>query len=183
MIVVVDNGRGADKIAAFLRGSKTVSYKDKIPAADAYILSDGEIDAKVEKANKELIEKLEVPLMAIGIGSIYLAKAYGGNAKELKIKLSRLTVKQKSPLLLDLKKQFSVVDSQKYFISDCPECFGSLANAPGYEYAMMQFGVNPEIDEEPLPIFGVHFNPEAGLDGLKILSNFKNFVEVWSKYH
>ncbi len=183
MIAIIDNGKGADKISAVLRGSKIFSVKDKIPSADAYILSDGEMDAKAEKANIDLIQKLEVPLLAIGIGSIYLAKAYGGKSKELKLKAGNLTIKQKSPLLLDLKKMFSVVDSQKHFISECPECFGSLASAPGYEHAMMQFGINPEIDEEPLPIFGVHFNPEAGLDGIKILKNFQTFVEVWGKYH
>lgn len=183
MIAIIDNGRGADKIASIIKGSKVFSVKDKIPSADAYILSDGDIDTKAEKINIELIQKLEVPLLAIGIGSIYLAKAYGGKAKELKLKVGTLTIKQKSPLLLDLKKMFSVVDSQKYFISECPECFGILASAPGYDYAMMQFGANPEIDEEPLPIFGLHFNPEAGLDGIKILKNFQSFVEVWAKYH
>ena len=184
MIAIIDNGKGADKIAAILRGSKIFSSKDKIPEnADAYILSDGDMDPKMEKANIELIQKLGVPVLAVGIGSIYLAKAYGGKAKELKLKVSNLTIKQKSPLLLDLKKMFSVVDGQKYFISECPECFGVLAGAPGYDYAMIQFGTNPEIDEEPLPIFGMHFNPEGGLDGIKILKNFQSFVEVWGKYH
>jgi hypothetical protein len=32
-------------------------------------------------------------------------------------------------------------------------------------------------------LFGVHFNPEAGLDGLQILRNFEQFVEMWAKYH
>ncbi len=183
MIVVIDNGKGAQDISRMLKGSKVVPATGKIPEADAYILSDGEMDKKNEAANKKLIESLNVPLLAVGIGSIYLAKAYGGTAKELKLKINRLTMKQRSPLMLDFKKQFSVVDSQKYFIDECPECFGSLAAAPGYDYAIMQFGANPEVDEEPLPIFGVHFNPEAGLDGIKLLKNFQSFLDVWEKYH
>lgn len=182
MIAIIDNGQNADKISAMIRGSKIFSLKD-VPDADAYILSDGNMDAKAEKINTDLINSTDKPILGIGIGSIYMAKAYGGTAKELKIKLSMVNLKKPSPILLDFKRIFSVVDSQKYFIENCPECFGVLAGAPGYDYAVIQYGADPEIEADPLPIFGVHFNPELGLDGLKILRNFASFVEMWSKYH
>jgi len=152
-------------------------------AVDAYILSDGQIETTVEKINIDLIKKTDKPILGIGMGSIYMVKAYGGKSKQLNIKINRVNIKQRSPILLDFKRMFSVSDTQKYFIEECPECFGVLASSPGYEYAIIQYGADPEIEAESLPIFGVHFNPEAGLDGMKILANFSKFVEVWSKYH
>jgi GMP synthase-like glutamine amidotransferase len=189
MIAIINNGKGANEISRFLRNAKIFSPKDKIPAVDAYILSDGKIDSKSEKILEELvvsnIEKNKRPMLAIGEASLLLAKAMGGSTKTLKGKIDRVTIKKKSPILLDLKKMFSVIDTPKDIISDCPLCFDVLASSPGCDAAIIQYGGNFECEEQidPLPIFGVHFNPELGLEGSRIFQNFVNFTEMWNKYH
>ena len=73
MIAIVDNGKGADNIARMIRGTKVIVKPDKISAASAYILSDG--DMKNQKHNEKLIKSTRRPLLAIGVGSLFLAAA------------------------------------------------------------------------------------------------------------
>ena len=61
MIVIVDNGRNADKVAALIRGQKTViKIGAPIPKnASAVILTDG--DVKNQKANAKTIMLADNP--------------------------------------------------------------------------------------------------------------------------
>ncbi|MBI5061172.1 MAG: hypothetical protein HZB67_02560 [Candidatus Aenigmarchaeota archaeon] len=182
MIVIIDNGKGANEIASIIRSSKVVK-PSSIPDASAYIVSDG-----ANANNKDVIsfvKKNSKPLLAIGAGYLQLGVAFGSTIRPFNISGSeRLTIKQRSPILLDLKKSFSVVCSQKHILSECPECFGPIASSAKNELAAIQHGASlVEAVENPLPLFGVHFNPESGGDGRKIVDNFVKFVEIWNKYH
>ncbi|GEM_PF-1578643 len=186
MIAVIDNGKGAEDIARMLRGAKVVRAMAIPDDAEAYILSDGEMDKKNEAANIALIKKSRKPILGVGIGYIYLAKAYGATAIKPSgcPKSERVKIEQRSPILLDLKKQFSVVDEQKHAIGDLPEELGSVASCPKNPFEVIQHGANLENPmDDPLPQFGLHFNPERGMEGKLILDNFVRFVEMWSKYH
>lgn len=176
MIVIVDNGKGADEIAGFIRWPKQVMKPAEAVKAKAsgYILSDG--DMKNQAANVKIINAVNKPLLAIGAGYIFLGAAYGAKAKESKLeKMDSVRVKKNCPLTLDLKKMFSVMQQCNHVFAELPENFEVIASSPKYEYKIIQ--------EMEKPFFGVHFNPEMGKDGLKVLSNFANFVEVWEKYH
>src|SRR6185503_18502273 len=108
MIVIVDNGKGAQDIARFIRGSKEIVKPADAakPKATAYILSDG--DMKNQAANIKLIEKTTKPILAIGAGYIFLGAAFGAKPKPAKMdKNDRLKIERPSPLTLDLKKQFT----------------------------------------------------------------------------
>ncbi len=176
MIVIVDNGNGANEIANFIRGPKDVmkpaeALKSK---ASGFILSDG--DMKNQAANIKIINSMNKPLLAIGAGYIFLGAAYGAKAKESKLgKMDSVRVKKSCPLTLDLKKMFTVMQNCKHVFAELPENFEVIASSPKYEYKIIQ--------EMEKPFFGVHFNPELGKDGLKVLDNFAKFVEVWKKYH
>ena len=184
MIVIVDNGKGADDIARFVRGSKVVKPA-KIPKdADAYILSDGEQNKKDQTANVKLIKSSDKPILGIGVGYVYVGLAFGAKtAKASCGKTQKVSVKTRSPILLDLKKQFSVNDGQKLGLGGISDDFGVIASSTKNEIEIIQHGANPENSIDSKPIFGVHFNPEAGLDGLIILKNFEKFIVMWSKYH
>jgi len=176
MIVIVDNGKGAEEIARFLRSAKQVIKPAEAgkAKASAYILTDG--DAKNQKANVDFIRKCAKPVLAIGMGSIFLASAFGAKAvpakseKQVKVKIER-----PSPLVLDMKKMFAAVNSCQHGIDDLPENFDVFASSQKYDFEI--------IGHMESPFFGVHFNPELGADGLQILNNFVKFVEVWEKYH
>jgi GMP synthase-like glutamine amidotransferase len=176
MIVIVDNGKGAQDIARFIRGSKDiVKPADAAKAkASAYILSDG--DMKNQAANIKLIEKANKPVLAIGAAHVFLAGAYGAKSKEGKVdKTDRCKIERPSPLTLDLKKMFAVLQSSPHMIDELPENFTVIASSPKYEYKI--------IIESEKPFFGVHFNPEMGGEGMKVIDNFVKFVDVWEKYH
>ncbi len=176
MIVIVDNGNGADEIANFVRGSKEVLKPNEAikSKASGFILSDG--DMKNQSANIKIINSVNKPLLAIGAGYIFLAAAYGAKSKESKLdKTDSVKVKKSCPLTLDLKKMFAVMQRGNHILANLPENFEVIASSPKYEYKIIQ--------EMEKPFFGVHFNPELGKDGLKVLDNFTKFVEVWGKYH
>ena len=186
MIIVVDNGKGAEELARMLRRAKVVKFSS-IPAdADGYILSDGNLDKKTETANVNFIKKSDKPILGVGIGYIYLAKAYGATATKPSTcpKAESIKVEQRSPILLDLKKNFSVVDEQKYALVALPDDLGVIASCPKNPFEVIQHGANKENPHDnPRPQFGIHFNPERGLEGKIILDNFVRFVNMWSKYH
>jgi len=186
MILVVDNGKGADEISRMLRSSKVVK-PNNISPADAYILTDGSTMAgRDQKEIINFIKKNNKPLLGIGLGYLYLGMAFGAGTKTFGSaeKEEKVTIKQRSPILLDLKKTFSVVCNQKHVLDECPDCFGPIASSPKYEFEIIQHGATiGNVVDNPLPLFGVHFNPEAGLDGRKIIDNFVKFVEIWNKYH
>ena len=176
MLAIVDNGKGAEEIARFVRASKQIAKPQEIlkTRASAFILSDG--DAKHQKDNIDLIKKCNKPLLAIGSGSVFLAAAFGAKPvlakmeKEVKVKIER-----PSPLMLDMKRVFSAINNCQHAINDLPENFDVFASSQKYDFEI--------IGHMDQPFFGVHFNPELGADGFKILDNFVKFTEVWEKYH
>ena len=176
MLVIINNGKGAEEIARFVRASKEIvkpgdAGKTK---ASAYILSDG--DAKNQKVNIDLIKKCSRPLLAVGMGSVFLASAFGAKPVASKFeKQIHVKIERPSPLVLDMKKIFSAVNSCIQGIDDLPEQFDVFASSQRYDFEI--------IGHMELPFFAVHFNPELGADGFKILDNFVKFVEVWEKYH
>ncbi len=173
MIVVVDNGKGVENIARAVRGSKTVVKPDKISAGSAYILSDG--DLKNQKQNEKLIKSIDKPLLAIGAGSLFLAAAYGAKILKGKTeKQARIKIEHPCALTLDMKKMFVVFKNCDSVLDEIPENFNVFASSK-YPFEI--------IGESERPFFGVHFNPEMGADGLKVIDNFVKFVEVWEKYH
>ncbi len=176
MLAIVDNGRGAEEIARLVRSSKQIVKPAEAGQlkASAYILTDG--DMKNQKANIDLIKKFNKPLLGLGMGSVFLASAFGSKPvvskfeKQIKVKVER-----PSPLVLDMKKIFSAVNSCQHGIDDLPENFDVFASSQRYDFEIIAHMENP--------FFGVHFCPELGGDGLKILDNFMKFAEVWGKYH
>lgn len=175
MIIIVDNGKGAEQIARLIRGSKEIVKPDKIPPkASGYILSDG--DVKNQKHNEKLIQSTDKPLLAIGTSSLFLATAFGAKIKNgaKSGKQERIKLERPCPLTLDLKKMFTAFKSCSSVIEDLPENFDVFASSK-YPFEM--------IGETEKPFFGVHFNPEMGADGMKVIDNFVKFAEVWEKYH
>lgn len=176
MIVIVDNGKNADKIASLIRLEKQIVKPNKIPDADAYILTDG--DMKHKKENQALIEKADQkPILAIGVGYLFLAGHFGSLVKEKGSKkgMEKLKMERPCPLLLDLKRLFSVVNDCDGEIEELTENFDVFATSNKYDFEMIQ--------DMERPLFGLHFNPELGGDGRIILNNYVNFVEMWGKYH
>jgi anthranilate/para-aminobenzoate synthase component II len=184
MIAIVDNGKNAERIAQLVRGSKIVK-PGAVAQADAYILSDGQLSPAMEKANLAIIKANKVPILGIGAGYLCIGIAYGAKPRAASCsKTERITVTQRSPILLDLKKNFTVVSEQKHILDGLPPVLGAIATCPKNPNAIIQHGANLDNPiDSPLPIFGVHFNPELGMDGMIILNNFSRFVEMWKKYH
>ena len=176
MIVIVDNGKGANDIAMFIRGPKEIMKpSDALKAkSSGFILSDG--DMKHQKDNIKIIEKSGKPILGIGAGYIFLGMAYGAKPKEGKVeKTDRVKIEHPCPLTLDLKRMFVVMQSCGHVFAELPENFNVIASSPKYEFKI--------IGESEKPFFGVHFNPEMGGDGPKIIDNFVKFIDVWEKYH
>ena len=185
MIVIVDNGKNAEEISKIIRGSR-ITKPNHIPDADAYILTDGSnpINKDVQKHNMHFIKSNKKPVLGIGVGYLCLAMTFGAKIKTSSVSsgTEKIIIKRRSPILLDLKKTFNVVDNQKYVIEACPDSLGPIASSSKYEFEIIQHG-SGTLGEDPLPFFGVHFNPELGLDGRKIIDNFIKLVDVWNKYH
>jgi hypothetical protein len=83
MLAIVDNGIGAEEIARFVRMPKKIVKPSEAHSVKAtgYILTDG--DVKHMKHNVDLIKKVNVPVLAIGHGYIFLGTAYGATHKIL----------------------------------------------------------------------------------------------------
>ena len=177
MLVIVDNGKSAAEISKFIRMPSNIVKPTQVDGikASAYILSDG--DAKNQKANEKLIHKTTLPILGIGAGCIFIGSAFGAKVKSVsKIeRQERLMLKKPCPLTLDLKRMFTVYESYRHVLNEVPENFGIAASSQKYEYEIIQ--------DLSRPLFGVHFLPEKGLDGLKILDNFVKFIEMWERYH
>lgn len=173
MIVVVDNGSGTDEISRLIRCS--VASPKKIPSAPGYVLSDG--SSSNAAANKKLIKSVNVPVLAIGRASAFLAEVFGGKAKKIpkEEKQDRLKLEHPCAIFLDIKKSFTVFKNCDFAFDEIPENFMPVASSKKYEFEA--------IAETERPLFGLRFLPEKGGDGIKILKNFVNFVEVWEKYH
>ena len=177
MLVVINNGKGANDIANCIRASKRIANPKEADSlnASAYILSDG--DLKNEKDNIKFINKIEKPLLAIGSGYLFLGSAFGAKIEKVPKteKRERIMIKKPCPLVLDFKKAFDVFECYQHILSDVPDNFGIIAMSQKYEFEIIQ--------EFEKPFFGVHFCPELGLDGRKIIDNFVKFVGVWEKYN
>ena len=175
MILVVDNGKGAAEISRFLRMQNTVVKPAAAKGASAYVLSDG--DMKNQKANENIIKKSNVPILGIGCGALFVASAFGAKIKKTP-KVSgqeRLSLIKPCPLTLNMKRMFTVFQDYQNVIEELPEGFDAVVKSRKYDLEVFQ-GFEK-------PFFGVQFNPEKGLDGLAVLRNFENFVEMWEKYH
>ena len=175
MLVIVDNGKGANEIANCVRTSKKVVNPKDFTDGSAYILSDGEL--KNEEDNIKLINKIEKPLLAIGSGYLFLGSAFGAKIEKVPKteKKERIMIRKPCPLVLNLKKAFDVFECYQHILTSVPDNFGIIARSQKYEFEIIQ--------EFEKPFFGVHFCPELCLDGRKIIDNFVKFVEVWRKYH
>mgnify|MGYP001606784681 CR=1 FL=1 len=177
MLVIVDNGNGAEEISRFIRVPSKIIKPSQIGKvkANAYILSDG--DMKNQKENEKLIKKGATPVLGIGIGCIFIGSAFGAKIKSVPKteKQERLTLKRPCPLTNDIKRVFAVHENYKHVLSELPENFTVAASSQKYEYEIIQ--------EMSMPLFGVQFLPERGLDGITILNNFTQFIEMWKKYH
>lgn len=176
MIVIVDNGKGAEDIAKIIRATARIATPKEAPKlkASAYVLSDG--SDKQNKLNTPLIKKSNIPILAVGNAHAFMLSAFG--AKPLKGKFpenSKLNMEHPCSLLLDMKKSFAVKDNCTIGFEDIPESFDVYATSKDYPFEL--------LGHAELPFFALHFNPELGMDGIKILQNFSNFVEIWGKYH
>ncbi len=175
MIVIVDNGKGAEDVAKLIRTKKQVMKPENVAKASAYILSDGDI--KNQKTNEKIIKNANVPVLGIGCGSLFIAAAFGAKIKKIpRMKgQERMMLKKPCPLTLDMKRMFTVYQDCQNVAEKLPENFTIVASSPRNE-----FGIIQDIEN---PFFGVQFNPECGGDGIKIIRNFEKFVEMWEKYH
>ncbi|HID43370.1 MAG TPA: hypothetical protein EYP30_06315, partial [Archaeoglobaceae archaeon] len=144
---------------------------------DGLIISDGESNRHNQQLIEKLLENHDYPILAIGSSFLYIVALAGGvigesrekGRREIKIRVSRAC-----PLTTELRT-CKVVKTSEFIVRELPEIF--RATAVSYE---SKFEIIEDLEN---PLFGVHFNPELGLDGIKILKNFINFVEVWKKYH
>ncbi|MBI4014573.1 MAG: hypothetical protein HY365_01325 [Candidatus Aenigmarchaeota archaeon] len=176
MLIIVDNGSGAQEISGFLRAKNAIMKpKDALNAeATGYIFSDG--DPKNMEANLDILDKSGVPVLGIGAGGLFIGAAYDAEVKPMKFpKTDKLMIKKPCPLTLDMKKSITVAASCSYGFSSVPENFNVVASSPINPYAILQ--------ETENPFFIVCFNPEQGMEGRMILDNFEKFVEVWKEYH
>lgn len=177
MILIVDNGKGANEIASCIRTSKKIVKPNEAASvkANAYILSDG--DMKNQAVNVKLINSLNVPVLGIATGCMFVGAAFGAKVEKVPKKkgVERLSLKKPCPLTLDLKRMFAVMEDYQNIFTELPENFCVIASSKGYEYEMILENTNP--------FFGVQFCPELGGEGRMVLSNFEKFVEVWEKYH
>jgi len=176
MIVIVNNGKGAQQLAQLIRAKNMIADPKKIPdKTSAYILSDGIVNKDAQKSIDKIL-KANKPILGVGLGAAYLAAAFGASIKETKpAKQESVSIKKPCPLLLDLKRVFAVVKDSKYAINNAPENFVVMASSQKYPFEV--------IMESQNPFFGVAFNPESGGDGRIILTNFERFIEMWEKYH
>lgn len=176
MIVIVNNGKGAEELSQLIRTKNSVADPKKTPEkAAAYILSDGTMNKDAQK-NVENLVGFNKPLLGIGLGAAYIAAAFGAAVQEVKpSSQERVSIKKPCPLLLDMKRMFVVMKESRYAIKEAPENFVVIASSAKYPFEVIMDSQNP--------FFGVAFNPEAGGDGRVILTNFERFVDVWEKYH
>lgn len=176
MIVIVNNGKGAQQLAQLIRTKNMIADPKKVTdKASAYVLSDGMLNKDAQK-NVEKILKGNKPVLGVGLGAAYIAASYGAEIKETKpVKQERVSIKKPCPLLLDLRRMFVVVKGSKYGINEVPENFVVMASSQKYPFEV--------IMESQNPFFGVAFNPELGGEGRMVLTNFERFVEMWKKYH
>jgi GMP synthase-like glutamine amidotransferase len=177
MIVIVDNGKGANEISQSIRMQNSILKPSEAASskARAYILSDG--DLKNQAANIKIIKAANGPVLGIGTGCMFIGAMFGAKIKKVAKKrgVERLSLKKPCPLTLDLKRVFAVMEDYQSIFSEVPENFSVVASSRVYDFEIVQEAENP--------FFGVQFNPELGGDGRRVLMNFERFVEVWDKYH
>src|SRR3989338_3781 len=176
MIVIVDNGSGAQEISRFLKSKNAVMKPVEALKAKAggYILSDG--DPKNMEANLDILDKSEVPVLGIGAGGLFIGAAYEAEVTPMKFaKTETLSVKKPCPLTLDMKKNFMVAKSCSFGFLSVPENFNIIASSKAYEYEILQEAENP--------FFIPSFNPELGMEGRQILRSEEHTSELQSQFH
>ena len=176
MITIVDNGKGAHKISRLLRTKNNVVKPGENADGSAFIITDGEKPENIHKDLKKIIER-NVPVLAIGLGAFYIYEMLGAKITKTSAakKQEKLSIDNPSPMLLDLKKMFTVLSNCSFESDGLPENFFVIASSRSNDCWLVQ--------DVQMPLFCANFNPELGLDGLKILRNFEKFLEVWEKYH
>ncbi|MBS3053422.1 MAG: hypothetical protein J4469_02865 [Candidatus Aenigmarchaeota archaeon] len=178
MILIIDNGKGAQEVSAFLRVKNSVVKPNQITAkAAGYVISDGKLSKDSQKIIADLLKKTDKPVLGIGLGHAYVAAAFGAAIKENKRphKQDSVAIKKPCPLLLDLKKVFTVMDECNYIFEELPENFSVAGSSSKHEFEVIQHAESP--------FFGVHFNPELGMEGRKVLDNFSRFINMWETHH
>ncbi len=177
MLLIVDNGVGSEEIARIVRIPHEVVKPNSAAGtkASGFILTDG--DEKHKAANIEIINNSKVPVLAVGAGCAFLAEAFDSVVKKVpKVeRMEMLKVERPGPLVVDMKRSFSVYDSYTWKIEEMTENFDVVARSPKYDFEI--------IMEMENPFFGIHFAPWKGGDGMTVLQNFVKFIEVWEKYH
>ncbi len=177
MLVIVNNGKGADEISRMVRMPNKVVKPAEASSvkASGYILSDGSLS--YQKENEKIIKSSTKPILGIGAGSLFIAAAFGGKIKKTAKteRVERLILEKPCPLTLDLKRNFTVFENYENVIDELPESFEPMARSAKYEFEIILHSENP--------LFGVQFSPEKGGEGRIILTNFERFVEIWERYH
>ncbi|MAH42834.1 hypothetical protein CL614_03865 [archaeon] len=177
-VAIIDNGNGAEELASLVGDAEIFPFKDvkKVLKGefDAYILTDGDADAKKQSADVELLSNAKKPVLAIGFGYLCLGALMGAEVVEAKPikKDSVISIKHGSPITTDMKK-ISVKHDTKFKLENIPE-------------EILNIAANPEADiiqDIEMPLIGVSFLPEQSKDGPQIIKNFLKFVDVYDNYH
>ncbi len=177
-VAIIDNGNGAEELSELIPGSEIFPVKDVKKVLkdnfDAYILTDGNADAKKREASVELLNNAKKPVLAIGFGYLCLGALMGAEVVECKPikKDSVLSVKHGSPLTTDMKRM-SVKYDTNFKLVNIPEEILNIASTPEGDI----------IQDIETPLIGVSFLPEQSKDGPQIIKNFLKFVEVYDQYH
>ncbi len=177
MLLIVNNGKGAEELSSLIRTPNKIVKPGEAASikASGYILSDG--DLKNQKDNEKIIKSSTKPVLGVGVGSLFIAAAFGGTIKKAPKteRMERVVLEKPCPLTLDMKKNFTVFESYENVIDNLPESFEPMARSSKYGFEI--------ILHSESPLFGVQFAPEKGGDGRMVLTNFERFVGVWEKYH
>ena len=177
-IVIVDNGKGADKLQQLIPDSKVIPAKDYKKAmkekADAFILTDGTPSKIMQDCVVDILETTKVPVLAIGASYLFLGSLIGADVVKTKPIKGKLEIKVKHgcPMTTDMKK-ISVTYDIAFKLENIPEEIMTIAPSEGGEI----------IQDIELPLIGVSFLPEDSDDGPKMIKNFLSFVEIYDQYH
>ncbi|MFH1420921.1 MAG: hypothetical protein ABIG30_03045 [Candidatus Aenigmatarchaeota archaeon] len=174
-IAIIDNGKGAKELQKLLPNSMVVKPKDALKsAADAFILSDGDPNEENEKYNVEILDNAKKPVLAIGLGYLYLGALMGAEVEDCKPVNHKVELRlvHGSPITTALKK---VMVHQEFSLklASIPEDVLSIAATKDADI----------IQDVEKPFIGVNFRPELSPDGPAIMKNFLAFVEVYNQYH
>ena len=81
MILIIDNGKGAREVSAFLRVKNSVVKPNQITAkAAGYVISDGKLSKDSQKIIADLLKKTDKPVLGmLSMNDIVLAAGPSGS--------------------------------------------------------------------------------------------------------